>query len=105
LTLSPDSLREKTTENTPGLDNTGFIGASHEAPCRNLLLLFEKISRLMILDLEAEKAVGSGKRLRVVSGYAELCAVRGVVGPVGDLAFQLLHGLYAWRDLDTFGFA
>ena len=52
----------------------------------------------MILDLEAEKAVDSGKRLRVVSGYPELCAVRGVLGPVGDLAFQLLHGLHAWRD-------
>ena len=61
-------------------------------------MFFEGISRLMILDLEAEKAVDSGKRLRVVSGYPELCAVRGVLGPVGDLAFQLLHGLHAWRD-------
>jgi len=40
----------------------------------------------MILDLEAEKAVDSGKRLRVVSGYPELCAVRGVLGPIGDFA-------------------
>jgi len=32
----------------------------------------------MILDLEAEKAVDSSKRLGLVSGYSQLCAVLGI---------------------------
>jgi len=52
----------------------------------------------MILDLEAEKAVDSSKRLGVVSGYSQLCAVIGILGLICDLAFQSLHVLYAWRD-------
>jgi len=35
-----------------------------------LLLYFERVSRLMILNLEAEKAVDSSKCLGVVSGHS-----------------------------------
>jgi hypothetical protein len=35
----------------------------------HLLLLFEGVSRSMILNLEAEKAVDSSKRFGVLSGY------------------------------------
>ena len=41
---------------------------------RVLLLHFEGVSRLMILNLETEKAVDSSKRLGIVSGYAQLRA-------------------------------
>ena len=52
----------------------------------------------MIVDLEAEKAVNSSKRLGVVSAYSQLCAVLGILGLICDLAFQTLYVLYAWRD-------
>ena len=52
----------------------------------------------MIVDLEAEKAVDSSKRLGLVSGYSQLCAALGILGLICDLAFQSLHFLYAWRD-------
>jgi len=60
-----------------------------------LLLYFEGISRLMILDLEAEKAVDSSKRLGIVSGYSQLRTALGIFGLICDLAFQPVHGLYA----------
>jgi len=63
-----------------------------------LLLYFEGVSCLMILDLEAEKAVDSSKRLGVVNAYSQLCAALGILGLICDLAFQSLHVLYAWRD-------
>jgi hypothetical protein len=62
-----------------------------------LLLYFEGVSRLMILNLEAEKSVDSSKRLGILGSYAELCTARRVLGLICDLAFQPLHGLYAWR--------
>ena len=62
-----------------------------------LLLYFDGISRLMILDLEAEKAVDSNKRLGIVSGYSQLRTTFGILGLIGDFAFQLLHSLYTWR--------
>ena len=62
-----------------------------------LLFYFEGTSRLMILDLEAEKAVDSNKRLGIVSGYSQLRPTLGIFGLICDLAFQPLHGLYAWR--------
>jgi len=61
-------------------------------------LYFEGVSCLVILDLEAEKAVDSSKCLGLVSGYSQLCAVLGILGLIRDLAFQSLHVLYAWRD-------
>ena len=51
----------------------------------------------MILDLEAEKAVDSSKCLGIVSGHSQLRTALGILGLIGDLAFQLLHGLYTWR--------
>ena len=63
-----------------------------------LLLYFDGISRLMILDLEAEKAVDSNKRLGIVSGYSQLRPTLGIFGLICDLAFQLLHSLYTWRN-------
>jgi len=67
-------------------------------PPRVLLLFhFEGVSRLMILDLEAEKTVDSSKRLGIVSDYAQLRSAHGILGLIGDLAFQLVHGLYTWR--------
>ena len=51
----------------------------------------------MILNLETEKAVDSSKRLGIVSGYSQLRPPLGILGFICDLAFQLLHGLYAWR--------
>src|SRR5215471_3124 len=52
----------------------------------------------MILDLEDEKVVDSSKRLGVVSGYSQLCAVLGILGLICDLAFQSLHVLYTGRN-------
>ena len=37
-----------------------------------LLLYFERVSRLMIQDLETEKAVDSSKCLGIVSGHSQL---------------------------------
>ena len=51
----------------------------------------------MILNLETEKAVDSSKRLGIVSGYSQLRTTLGILGLIGDLAFQLLHSLYTWR--------
>ena len=51
----------------------------------------------MILNLEAEKAVDSSKRLCIVSAYSQLRTALGILGLIGDLAFQLLHSLYTWR--------
>src|SRR5271166_4464962 len=62
-----------------------------------LLLYFERVSGLMILNLEAEKAVDSSKCLGIVSSYVQLRTARGVFGLIGYLAFQPLHGLYTWR--------
>jgi len=62
-----------------------------------LLLYFERVSCLMILNLEAEKAVDSRKCLGIVSSYVQLRTARGVFGLICDLAFQPLHGLYARR--------
>jgi hypothetical protein len=53
----------------------------------------------MILNLEAKKAVDSSKRLSIVGGYTQLCTALGILGLICDLAFQLLHGLYARRNL------
>ena len=64
-----------------------------------LLLYLEGVSGLMLVDLESEKAVDSGKCLGIVSGHSQLRAVLGILGLVCDLAFQLLHGLYARRNL------
>ena len=61
-------------------------------------MYFEGVSCQMNLDLEAEKAVDSSKRLGLASGYSQLCAVLGILGLIRDLAFQSLHVLYAWRD-------
>ena len=62
-----------------------------------LLLYFEGVSRLMIVDLEAEKAVDSSKCLGIVSGHSQLRTAHGVLGLIGDPAFQPLHSLYTWR--------
>ena len=62
-----------------------------------LFFYFDGVSRLMILNLEAEKAVDSSKRLGIVGGYSQLRTALGILGLIGDLAFQPLHGLYAWR--------
>ena len=51
----------------------------------------------MILNLKTEKAVDSGKRLGIVSGYSQLRTALGILGLIGDIAFQLLHGVYTWR--------
>jgi hypothetical protein len=51
----------------------------------------------MIVDLEAEKAVDSSKRLGIVSGDTQLRTALGILSLTGDLAFQLLHGLYTSR--------
>ena len=61
-----------------------------------LFLYFDGVSRLVIVNLEAEKAVDSSKRLGIVSGYSQLRTTLGILGLIGDLAFQLLHGLYTW---------
>ena len=50
----------------------------------------------MILNLEKEKAVDSSKRFGIVSGYSQLRTALGILGLIGNLAFQLLHGLYTW---------
>jgi hypothetical protein len=51
----------------------------------------------MILNLETEKAMDSSKRLGIVSGYSQLRTTFGILGLIGDIAFQPLHGLYTWR--------
>ena len=51
----------------------------------------------MILNLETEKVVNSSKRLGILSGYSQLRTALGILGLIGDLAFQLLHSLYTWR--------
>ena len=51
----------------------------------------------MILNLEKEKAVDSSKRFSIVSGHSQLRTALGILGLIGDLAFQLLHGFYTWR--------
>ena len=53
-----------------------------------LLLYFEGISRLMIMDLEAEKAVDSSKCLGTMSGYSQLCTAVGIFGLICGLAFN-----------------
>ena len=58
-----------------------------------LLLYFEGVSGMMISDLEAEKAVDSSKCLGIVSGHSQLRTALGILGLIGDLAFQPLHGL------------
>ena len=75
---------------------TSKDASKSEKSCPSLLLYFERVSRLMILNLETEKAVDSGKRLGIVSGYSQLRTALGILGLIGDLAFQLLHGL-TWR--------
>jgi hypothetical protein len=62
-----------------------------------LLLYFEGVSRLMIVDLEVEKAVDSSKCLGIVSGHTQLRTALGILGLICDFAFQPLHGLYAGR--------
>ena len=62
-----------------------------------LLLYFEGVSRLMIVNLEAEKAVDSSKCLGIVSGHSQLRTALGILGLICDFAFQPLHRLYAWR--------
>jgi hypothetical protein len=62
-----------------------------------LLLYFEGVSRLMISDLEAEKAVDSSKCLGIVSGHSQLRTALGILGLKCDFAFQPLHGLHARR--------
>src|SRR5260370_26847843 len=62
-----------------------------------LLLYFEGVSRLMIVDLEAEKDVDSSKCIGIVSGHSQLRPAHGVLGLIGDLAFQPFHSLYTWR--------
>jgi len=39
----------------------------------------------------------SSKRLGIVSGYSQLRTTFGILGLIGDFAFQLLHSLYTWR--------
>jgi hypothetical protein len=51
----------------------------------------------MILNLETEKAMGSSKRFGIVSDYSQLRTTLGILGLIGDLAFQLFHGLYTRR--------
>ena len=63
-----------------------------------LFLDFEGVSRLMILNLETEKSVDSGKCFCIVSGYSQLSTMHGVFGLIRDLAFQSLHLLYSWRN-------
>ena len=60
-----------------------------------LLLYLEGVSGLMLVDLESEKAVDSGKCLGIVSGHSQLRTALGILGLVCNLAFQLLHGFYA----------
>jgi hypothetical protein len=62
-----------------------------------LFLYFEGVSRLVIVNLEAEKAVDSSKRLGIMSGYSQLRTTLGILGLINDLVFQPLHGLYTWR--------
>jgi hypothetical protein len=62
-----------------------------------LLLYFDGVSRLMIVDLEAEKTVDSSKCLGVVSGHSQLRTALRILGIICNRAFQPLHGLYAWR--------
>jgi hypothetical protein len=59
----------------------------------------------MILNLETEKAMDSSKRLGIVSGYSQLRTALGILGLIGDLAFQLFHGLHArrYRSMDKHG--
>jgi hypothetical protein len=60
-----------------------------------LLLHFQRISSLMILDLEAEKAMDSRKCFGVVSGYPQLCTMLSILCLIRDLALQSLHVLYS----------
>jgi hypothetical protein len=62
-----------------------------------LLLYFEGVSRLMVSDLEAEKAVDSSKRLGVLSVHSQLRTALSILGLICDFAFQPLHGLHARR--------
>ena len=62
-----------------------------------LFLYFEGISRLMISDLETEKAVDGSKCLGIVSGHSQLRTALGILGLICDFAFQPLHGLHARR--------
>ena len=62
-----------------------------------LLLYLEGVSRLMIVDLEAEKTVDSSKCVGIVSGHSQLRTALRIRGVICDPAFQLLHSLYAWR--------
>ena len=48
----------------------------------------------MILELETEKAVDCVSGLGIVSGYSQFRASIGILGLIGDLAFQLFHRLY-----------
>ena len=53
----------------------------HSSKCRRLvglLLHVDRVSGLMIMDLEDEKVVDRSKRLGVVSGYSQLRAVLGI---------------------------
>jgi hypothetical protein len=74
---------------------TGKFGAAFRIP-DVLLLHFEGVSRLMILDLEREKAVDSSNGLGVLSGYSQLRAALRILRLICDLAFQPLHRLYTW---------
>src|SRR5260370_18095540 len=51
----------------------------------------------MILNLETEKAMDSSKRLGILSGYSQLRTALGILGLIGDLAFQLFQGHDKWR--------
>ena len=62
-----------------------------------LLLNFEAVSGPMIANLEAEKAVDSGKSLGIVSGDPQLRTALGILSIICDFAFQPLYGLYTRR--------
>ena len=63
------------------------------------ILHFERVSRLLILDLEAEKAVDGSKRFGILSPNASLGVASCIFGLVGDLAFHPLHRLRVGRTL------
>jgi hypothetical protein len=104
--MTVEGLNELDLSYTPPLSRVGS-GANghpdlvsltcHAALGRILLLYFDGVSCLMIVDLEAEKTVDSSKCHSIVSGHSQLRATRRIHGIIGDRAFQPLHDLYSWR--------
>lgn len=58
---------------------------------------FQRVSRLVILDLESQKIMNRPNSGRVFSGDTDFRTAGRVLDQVGDFHLELFHGLCTWR--------